>query len=403
MERSDWNSGGMPLSRSYSASSSFLDTRFSNNKPRLYPEGGKRPHPYVFFEVANDNGYAAPQYKRPRFCNAAPEAHNQAQVHAPREPAFFILREAGREAGQPSPSPVPCYDYDTSGSASRVPSPATSDRFLESEVQPHRFVRPDLRPPLLERTSSGLSIAPEDEDSNTQSNYSDMKKDQQAGHRVERHFAHYHKPGRDSKAERILKSLISPRSSPGKEFEIDDAALNNIFRATNEIFFFGCLRNRVRWDWSDVSNKQYHTQIIGTTALRTAQDGGYETLIVLSQSYRKDKRYNRRLLISTFIHELIHSYLFIRCGFKAKRFGGHTVGFRRIASLIDEWAGPDTLFLSNMEADLDDFLQSHSHEDIFRNCGMQCSEDINPQQASYLSPGLRLLDQRSYSDGFDPM
>jgi hypothetical protein len=402
MERSDWHSGGMPLSRSYSASSSFLDDRFSNAEPRMYTEGGKRPYPFVLFEVANDNGHASPQHKRPRFYNVAPEAQSQPQVQAPREPAFFILREAGREAGRPSPSPVPCHDYDTSGSASRVPSPANSDRFPD-EVHYRSRMRPDLRPTLMERTSSGMSIAPKDDDSNTQSNYSDMKKDQQAAQRVERHFAHYHKPGRDSKAERILKSLISPRTSPGKEFEIDDAALNNIFRAANEIFFFGSLRNRVRWDWSDVSNKQYHTQIIGTTALRTAQDGGYETLIVLSQSYRKDKRYNRRLLISTFIHELIHSYLFIRCGLKAKRSGGHTVGFHQIASLIDKWAGPDTLFLSNMEADLDDFLQTHSHEDTFRNCGMQCSEDINPHQVPFLAPGLRFLDKRSYSDGFDPM
>lgn len=398
MDGSDWHhGGGMPLSRSSSASSSFPDARFNNGNPRMYPDGGKRPHPYVFefVEVANDPEYG-PQSKRPRYCTIAPEA--------PREPAFFILREAG----QPSPGPAPCYDYDTSSSVSRIPSPAISDRLAEGEFppQPHRFnKRPDLRPPLLERTSSGLSIAPEDEDGDARSNYSDMKKDQQAAHRVERHFAQYHKPGRDSKAERILKSLISPRSSPGREFEIDDAALNNIFRATNEIFFFGCLRNRVRWDWSDVSNKQYHTQIVGTTALRAAQDGGYETLIVLSQSYRNDRRYNRRLLISTFIHELIHSYLFIRCGFKAKRFGGHTMGFHRIARLIDEWAGPDTLFLSNMEADLDDFLQTHSHEDTFRNCGMQTSEDINPQAPPFsgASPDLRYLHRRSYNDAFDPV
>ncbi|KAK9779641.1 hypothetical protein SCAR479_03248 [Seiridium cardinale] len=389
----EWNGEGSPMSRSSSASSSYPEDRYTS---RRYPDGGKRPYVnFEYVEVADDDG-ATPQFKRPRYVGVAPETA--------REPAFFILREAG------VPSPVPFYNHDVSGSLSRVPSPATSERMSDNEVQPHRFLRPDPRPPLVERTSSGLPIAPEDEDSEERSGYSDMKKDEQAANRVERYFAQHHKWGRDSKAERILKSLISPRSSPGREFEIDDAALNNIFRATNEIFFFGCLRNRVKWDWSDGSNERYHTQIIGTTALRAAKDGGYETLIILSHRYLKDKRYNRRLLISTFIHELIHSYLFIRCGFKAKRFGGHTRGFHRIARLIDEWAGPDTLFLSNMEADLDDFRLAHSHDsfegDIFRNCGMQCSEDVNgvPPITSPLGhwPNLRSLDQGSYRDSFGP-
>ncbi|KAH8204025.1 hypothetical protein TruAng_001836 [Truncatella angustata] len=393
MHGGDWYGGGTPMSRSSSASSSFPGDRYIS---RTYPEGGKRPYVnFEYVEVADEDA-SFPAPKRPRYVGVIPEV--------PREPSFFILREAGR------PSPVPFYDYDGSGSVSRVPSPAVSERMSDNEIPPHRFLRPDLRPTPVERTSSGLSLAPEDDDNEARSGYSDMKKDEQAANRVESHFAHYHKRARDSKAERILKSLISPKSSPGKEFEIDGAALNNIFRATNEIFFFGSLRNRVKWDWSDGSNERYHTQIIGTTALRAAKDGGYETLIVLSHRYLKDRRYNRRLLISTFIHELIHSYLFIRCGFKAKRFGGHTVGFHQIAKLIDEWAGPDTLFLSNMEADLDDFRLAHNHNspgyDVFRNCGMQCSEDVNGIPPADHPPDewpvLRLLDNGHYGNRFGP-
>lgn len=381
------------MSRSSSASSGFPDDRYNG---RTHNDAGKRPYfgfEYVELAVGRES---SPQPKRPRYVGVVPEAA--------REPAFFVLREAGR------PSPTSFHSFDDSGSVSRVPSPAVSDRMSDTEGTPHRFVRPERRPALVERLSSGVFVTAEDEDANARSNYSDMKKDEQAANRVERHFAHYHKWGRESKAERILKSLISPRSLPGRPFEIDDAALNNIFRAANEIFFFGSLRNRVKWDWSDSSNEKHHAQIIGTTALRTATDGGFETLIVLSRRYLRDERYNRRLLISTFIHELIHSYLFIRCGFKAKRFGGHTAGFSQVARLIDQWAGPDTLFLSNMEADLEDFRLADSHDlfdgDIYRNCGMQCSDDVNAVPTSTISSDpwsdLRSLDRRNFGDGLGP-
>ncbi|MDE9440013.1 hypothetical protein EWS82_13115, partial [Staphylococcus xylosus] len=60
------------------------------------------------------------------------------------------------------------------------------------------------------------------------------------------------------------------------------------------------------------------SHIVGTTALRrSARLGGYETLIVLSSPILKDTKYNRRLLISTFLHEMIHSFLFIVCGITA--------------------------------------------------------------------------------------
>jgi hypothetical protein len=228
-----------------------------------------------------------------------------------------------------------------------------------------------------ERTSSGHSITSDEEDYKPICEYSDSRDDKEAANKVERHFGKYNKHARDSTAERILKSLISPRSS-GADFPLDNAALQSIFQAANEIFFYGSLKGRVRWDWADHSDEKYHTQIIGTTALRTADDGGVETLIVLSHHYLRDKRYNRRLLISTFLHELIHSYLFVRRGFKTKRFGGHTQGFHRIAKLMDKWAGPDTLFLSNMEADLDDFRLNGNRslpKGVYHNCGMQHHDD----------------------------
>jgi hypothetical protein len=93
-------------------------------------------------------------------------------------------------------------------------------------------------------------------------------------------------------------------------------------------------------------------------------------LIVLSSPILRDTKYNRRLLISTFLHEMIHSFMFVTCGLKAKQSGGHTEGFRQIAGIIDDWAGKDCLHLRDMEADLsrwrgDDFSsgdRENTHE-----------------------------------------
>ncbi|CAI4219355.1 unnamed protein product [Parascedosporium putredinis] len=60
------------------------------------------------------------------------------------------------------------------------------------------------------------------------------------------------------------------------------------------------------------------------------------------------------------LHEIIHSYLFIVCGLKARREGGHTEGFRQIATMIDKWAGPEHLRLQEMEADLGSYLTDQS-------------------------------------------
>lgn len=168
-------------------------------------------------------------------------------------------------------------------------------------------------------------------------------------------------PRRDVRRhERILRSLIHPRNHKGADFALDETALESIFSAADEIFFQGRLSRRVQWEWSSSEQNDYSSRIIGTTALRDAQPplvGGYETLIVLSSPLLRDTKFNRRLLISTFLHELIHSYLFICCGFKARHCGGHTNGFKEIAAAIDEWAGRGILRLCDMEADLAHFKE----------------------------------------------
>ncbi|KAL2754965.1 hypothetical protein ACRALDRAFT_1064708 [Sodiomyces alcalophilus JCM 7366] len=222
----------------------------------------------------------------------------------------------------------------------------------------------DLSACSMERTASGLSISSDTAIYST-STHDDahLLEDDEAAWHVEQRLAIARRKGKDSQHERILRSLIRPRSREA-EFSIDNPALESIFSAANEIFFHNRLSRRVAWDWSHASSTQYQHHIIGTTALRRSRLlGGFETLIVLSDPILNDKKYNRRLLISTFLHELIHSYLFICCGFKARHNGGHTPGFRRIAELIDEWAGPDTLHLRDMEADLDHFKEEPTYDD----------------------------------------
>lgn len=205
------------------------------------------------------------------------------------------------------------------------------------------------------------------------------EEDQYAALQVKWHMA---KPRQNVKRhERILRALIHPKphAAKGTEFPLDNDALESIFSAADEIFFQGRLSRRVHWEWSSFDSSPASTTneegmdgpashsiskggdgIIGTTALRRASPpsrGGYETLIVLSSPILMDTGYNRRLLISTFLHELIHSYLFICCGFKARHCGGHTEGFKEIAAMIDGWAGRGTLRLCDMEADLEHFRE----------------------------------------------
>lgn len=208
----------------------------------------------------------------------------------------------------------------------------------------------------MERTESGLSISSdntaydtEDDDQNSPGSCH-LLSDLEAARFVRSHVCRY-RP--DSQPERILKSLIRPRH----DFPLDNDALSSIFSAANELFFANRLSRRVAWDWSHSESQEWYAEhVVGTTALRrSAKLGGYETLIVLSSPILRDTKYNRRLLISTFLHEMIHSFLFVMCGLKARKCGGHTPGFRQIAETIDAWVGREYLRLGDMEADLERF------------------------------------------------
>ncbi|CAK7230595.1 hypothetical protein SBRCBS47491_007638 [Sporothrix bragantina] len=184
-----------------------------------------------------------------------------------------------------------------------------------------------------------------------------MMTDAEAAAGVATQLASFNRRFPSSRHERILLGLIHPKSV-NAEFDLDNSALESIFSAANEMFFNGRLTQRVQWDWSDAnSNPQYDNKIIGHTSLRRAQSGGFETFILLSTPILKSREYSRRLLISAFLHELIHCYLFICCGWSARESGGHTDGFRYIADTIDRWAGRENLFLCQVEADLERFRQ----------------------------------------------
>ncbi|KAH7319232.1 hypothetical protein BKA65DRAFT_97243 [Rhexocercosporidium sp. MPI-PUGE-AT-0058] len=218
----------------------------------------------------------------------------------------------------------------------------------------------------MERTPSGNSImsSPPYEHQSS-SNNTLTYRDSDAAHRVLHHFKRL--PSH-RKHERILRKLIR-RDDPLDNSIIDDDALASIVNSTNAIFFSGVLSGRVQWEWS--SQDRYHTELIGTTALRPRANGdGFETLIVLSEPILKDPRYDRRLLLSAFLHELIHCYLFILCGFEARRERGHTKGFHVIAGIIDGWVGEGYLSLCNMKANLNHFRKDRGM-DLGREMGRE--------------------------------
>ncbi|TEA10798.1 hypothetical protein C8034_v008699 [Colletotrichum sidae] len=301
-----------------------------------YLAGGKRrvghPDEYEFYDDHDHDYYDdIPLPKRLRLSRHTPESdprsRPQESLTCSNLPSFLVIRE------------------ETS------PTPPTPER---SNV--------DIATSSMERTASGLSISSDTSIYDTADDDIALLDDDTAARMVEERLQLSRRRKKDTQHERILRSLIRPRSRHA-EFSIDNAALESIFSAANEIFFHNCLSRRVTWDWSHASSAQYEDHIIGTTALRRSKMGGFETLIVLSNPILKNKKYNRRLLISTFLHELIHSYLFIKCGIKARHCGGHTPGFRRIAELIDLWSGSDTLHLRDMEADLDHFREDDDYEE----------------------------------------
>lgn len=203
----------------------------------------------------------------------------------------------------------------------------------------------------MERTPSETSNI-SDKTFEPQHDYTFTCCDQQAAHIMEIHFQ---RPSPTDIEERdSLWHLI--RGPVRNNSLAEDEMLNRILKLSNSVFFNGLLADRVVWEWSAPSQTRFETELIGTTALRHASRGGFETLIVLSSPILKHPDYDRRLLLSAFLHELVHCYLFILCGFTAKSHGGHTDGFHMIANMIDKWAGSGYLRLCDMKANLEYFI-----------------------------------------------
>jgi hypothetical protein len=226
----------------------------------------------------------------------------------------------------------------------------------------------------MERTRSGNSIY---SDTPVANQYFDKRldTDEVAALRVAKHFkARKHKRGWH---EDILRKIIK-LEDPQDAGDIDDKSLSSIVTTCDTIFFGGTLAGRVQWEWS--SQDRYHSELIGTTALRKCSDrDGYETLIILSEPILRSSLYDRRLLLSAFIHELIHCYLFIRCGFTARNEGGHTQGWHDIAYIINKcinkWVGGDYLSLCNMKANLKHF-QKPRHNPAAMPRSYDCRDDL---------------------------
>lgn len=151
-------------------------------------------------------------------------------------------------------------------------------------------------------------------------------------------------------AGRVIRKLLKDELTLGLE------SLDTIMVATDNVFFDGKLRGRVHWRWSDAGEEGYESELLGTTRPQYSVETGIEARIVLSTPLLKSGRYSHDLLLSTFVHELVHCYLFICCGDQAQQDGGHTPGFQQIVHLINNWIGNSRLRLCNMKADLDHFV-----------------------------------------------
>jgi hypothetical protein len=241
----------------------------------------------------------------------------------------------------------------------------------------------------MERTPSGKSIV-SDTRFEQQRTHTFTCRDEEAWRQVVDHLERG--PSRWNH-EDILKGLIKRADPHG---DLDDKALLGILTTADSVFFAGALAGRVQWEWS--SQERYENELIGTTALRPRSNGdGFETLIVLSEPILKNKKYDGRLLLSAFLHELIHCYLFIKCGFEARMQGGHTEGFHIIARAITDWVEewhPGYLNLCNMKANLNRFDRSMGPRvDAFRDERRHghggCNQSPQPESDHLEAPGVR--------------
>ncbi|KFY01158.1 hypothetical protein V490_01055 [Pseudogymnoascus sp. VKM F-3557] len=169
--------------------------------------------------------------------------------------------------------------------------------------------------------------------------------DEEASRRVERCF----KKRQNNVQGRILRKHLN------SELELGQESLDHIRFAADNILFDGTLRGKVKWRWSREGEEGYENELLGSTTPQYSPETGIEARIVLSSPLLLSGRYNRDLLLSTFLHELVHCYLFICCGDQAQKDGGHTPGFQQIVHLINGWIGNSRLRLCSMKADLDHF------------------------------------------------
>ncbi|KAJ4296953.1 hypothetical protein N0V88_003869 [Collariella sp. IMI 366227] len=221
-------------------------------------------------DTLDDDQYLYSRPKRPRHSHSYAQFVEPVAFRAAADPPPLTLTSTTPSA-PPLPSPVP-----------RLPSPA----------------------PAMERTASNHSIT---SDPTERCGSTELLEDLEAAQRVRDHLATFRRRNPDSKHERILRSIINPRrrhhhhhhdrshpkpsshqhdDNEEEQYPLDNAALESIFSAANEIFFNGRLSRRVAWDWSHSSSLHYDSRVIGTTALRraAATTRGFETLIVLSST-----------------------------------------------------------------------------------------------------------------------
>lgn len=175
---------------------------------------------------------------------------------------------------------------------------------------------------------------------------------------------HCFKQRRETRLGRTLRKRLNHELDLGLSSIIQ--SLDAILDAADKIFFNRKLRNRVEWRWSSESDQGFANEFVGTTTPIYSEEFGTRAEIVLSKPLLQSGQYSSNLLLSAFLHELVHCYLFISCGPRAEEDGGHTPGFQRIVSLIQSWLDNPKLRLCSMRADLDNFLpdeEEQEHED----------------------------------------
>lgn len=164
----------------------------------------------------------------------------------------------------------------------------------------------------------------------------------------------YFRQRRETRWGRTLRKRLNHELDLGLNSIIK--SLDAILVAADIVFFSHKLRDRVTWRWSCESDQGFVNEFVGTTTPIYSDEFGTKAEIVLSKPLLQSGQYSCNLLLSAFLHELVHCYLFISCGPRAEEDGGHTPGFQRIVSLIQSWLNNPRLRLCSMRADLDNFL-----------------------------------------------